>query len=150
MRNAAPGRPVSMTVRSHLFPFRTQKLSSLVPKIVGWTRPVKIGRCRLLKKQNPQGVILEGFCFACAPGGTVCIRRGHPGRCMMCMVCMVFRVCMMCMIAALGVSCISCKPCISCKSCKSCRTCRVIKPCKSCISCRGAGAGGFRMGRCMV
>ena len=150
MRNAAPGRPVSMTVRPHLFPFRTQKLSSLVPKIVGWTRPVKIGRCRLLKKQNPQGVILEGFCFACAPGGTVCIRRGHPGRCMMCMVCMVFRVCMMCMIAALGVSCISCKPCISCKSCKSCRTCRVIKPCKSCISCRGAGAGGFRMGRCMV
>ena len=26
--------PVSMTVRNHLFPFRTQKLSSLVPKIV--------------------------------------------------------------------------------------------------------------------
>ena len=50
--------PVSMTVRSHLFPFRTQKLSSLVPKIVGWTRPVKIGRCRrfssirLLKPQS--------------------------------------------------------------------------------------------------
>ena len=32
----------------NLFPFRTQKLSSLVPKIVGWKRPVKIGRCRLL------------------------------------------------------------------------------------------------------
>ena len=42
--------PVSMTVRFHLFPFRTQKLSSLVPKIVGWRRPVKIGRCRLLYK----------------------------------------------------------------------------------------------------
>ena len=41
-------RPVSMTVRFHLFPFRTQKLSSLVPTIVGWKRPVKIGRCRLL------------------------------------------------------------------------------------------------------
>ena len=40
--------PVSMTVRFHLFPFRTQKLSSLVPKIVGWRRSVKIGRCRLL------------------------------------------------------------------------------------------------------
>ncbi len=75
MRNAASGRPVSMTVRPHLFPFRTQKLSSLVPKIVGWTRPVKIGRCRLLEKRNPQGVILEGFCFACAPGGTVQIVR---------------------------------------------------------------------------
>ena len=35
-------------MRVHLFPFRTQKLSSLVPKIVGWRRPVKIGRCRLL------------------------------------------------------------------------------------------------------
>ena len=60
MRNAAPGRPVSMTVRPHLFPFRTQKLSSLVPKIVGWTRPVKIGRCRLLSsirllKPQPDG-----------------------------------------------------------------------------------------------
>ena len=44
--------PVSMTVRFHLFPFRTQKLSSLVPKIVGWRRPVKIGRCRLLLKNS--------------------------------------------------------------------------------------------------
>ena len=49
-----------MTVRPHLFPFRTQKLSSLVPKIVGWTRPVKIGRCRLLSsirllKPQPDG-----------------------------------------------------------------------------------------------
>ena len=45
-----------MTVRFHLFPFRTQKLSSLVPKIVGWKRPVKIGRCRLLlKSKQPTG-----------------------------------------------------------------------------------------------
>ena len=42
-----------MTVRFHLFPFRTQKLSSLVPKIVGWKRPVKIGRCRLLFYYGP-------------------------------------------------------------------------------------------------
>ena len=42
-----------MTVRFHLFPFRTQKLSSLVPKIVGWRRPVKIGRCRLLFLYGP-------------------------------------------------------------------------------------------------
>ena len=40
-------RSVSMTVRSHLFPFRTQKLSSLVPKIVSWKRRVKIGSRRL-------------------------------------------------------------------------------------------------------
>ena len=41
---------VTMTVRSHLFPFRTQKLSSLVPKIVRWKRRVKIGSRRLNKK----------------------------------------------------------------------------------------------------
>ena len=39
---------VTMTVRFHLFPFRTQKLSSLVPKIVRWKRRVKIGSRRLL------------------------------------------------------------------------------------------------------
>ena len=38
---------VAMTVRFHLFPFRTQKLSSLVPKIVRWKRCVKIGSRRL-------------------------------------------------------------------------------------------------------
>ena len=39
-----------MTVRFHLFPFRTQKLSSLVPKIVSWKRLVKIGSRRLEQK----------------------------------------------------------------------------------------------------
>ena len=43
-------RSVSMTVRFHLFPFRTQKLSSLVPKIVRWKRRVKIGSRRLKKR----------------------------------------------------------------------------------------------------
>ena len=43
-------RSVSMTVRFHLFPFRTQKLSSLVPKIVSWKRLVKIGSRRLEQK----------------------------------------------------------------------------------------------------
>ena len=37
---------VSMTLRVHLFPSRTQKLSSVVPKIVPWRRGVKIGRCQ--------------------------------------------------------------------------------------------------------
>ena len=35
-----------ITTRVHLFPFRTQKLSSLVPTILGWRRPGKIGRCQ--------------------------------------------------------------------------------------------------------
>ena len=52
-------RSVSMTVRSHLFPFRTQKLSSLVPKIVRWKRRVKIGSRRL--ESNPWEVSSQGF-----------------------------------------------------------------------------------------
>ena len=52
-------RSVSMTVRFHLFPFRTQKLSSLVPKIVRWKRRVKIGSRRL--KQKPSRIFLGGF-----------------------------------------------------------------------------------------
>ena len=35
-----------MAMRSHLFPYRTQKLSSSVSKILGWRRPGKIERCR--------------------------------------------------------------------------------------------------------
>ena len=49
-------RSVSMTVRSHLFPFRTQKLSSLVPKIVSWKRLVKIGSRRLEQKSSERNL----------------------------------------------------------------------------------------------
>ena len=44
--NAVAAKLVPMAVRVHLFPFRTQKLSSPVPKILGWKRPGKIGRCQ--------------------------------------------------------------------------------------------------------
>ena len=43
-----------MTLRVHLFPYRTQKLSSVVPKILGWRRPGKIGRCQH-KVKHPKG-----------------------------------------------------------------------------------------------
>ena len=45
-RNESKPLPVVMTERSHLFPSRTQQLSSPVPKVLGWTRPGRIGRCR--------------------------------------------------------------------------------------------------------
>ena len=47
LRKRFKAQPVPMTTRIHLFPCRTQKLSSFVPKILGWRRPGKIGRCRL-------------------------------------------------------------------------------------------------------
>ena len=43
-------RLVYITLRSHLFPSRTQKLSSAVPKILGGRLPGKIGLCQLLPK----------------------------------------------------------------------------------------------------
>ncbi len=44
-----------MTLRVHLFPYRTQKLSSVVPKIVLRRRGVKIGRCQHYKVSTQQG-----------------------------------------------------------------------------------------------
>ncbi len=48
---------VSMAMRSHLFPYRTQKLSSSVSKILGWRRPGKIERCRYKSKK----LVFTGF-----------------------------------------------------------------------------------------
>ena len=42
-------------MRSHLFPYRTQKLSSSVSKILGWRRPGKIERCRHTKGYSSAG-----------------------------------------------------------------------------------------------
>ena len=38
---------VTIALRSHLFSFRTQKLSSIALKVLGWTRPGRIGSCRI-------------------------------------------------------------------------------------------------------
>ena len=40
--------PVTIARRSHLFPSRTQKLSSLAPMILGGKLPGKVGRCRFI------------------------------------------------------------------------------------------------------
>ena len=73
-------RSVSMTVRFHLFPFRTQKLSSLVPKIVRWKRRVKIGSRRLEQKTLQKkfwGVFccLNGFRNFCRLLRVQCTKR---------------------------------------------------------------------------
>ena len=39
-------KSVLQTQRVHPFPFRTRKLSSAVPKILGWRRLGKIGQCQ--------------------------------------------------------------------------------------------------------
>ena len=75
---------VSMTVRSHLFPFRTQKLSSLVPKIVRWRRRVKIGSRRLAKplRRDPRGLFLliTPSALSFYPNKKVPCQESLPGR----------------------------------------------------------------------
>ena len=39
--------PVTMAKGSHLFPYRTQKLSLSAPMVLGWRRPGRVGRCRI-------------------------------------------------------------------------------------------------------
>ena len=45
---------VTLAVRSHLFSYRTQKLSSLAPKILCWRRHGKIGCCCIQKESIHQ------------------------------------------------------------------------------------------------
>ena len=45
-----------MTVSVHPFPSRTRQLSSLVPTILGWKRPGKIGRCQHEKNSPDFGL----------------------------------------------------------------------------------------------
>lgn len=45
-----------MTSGVHPFPYRTRKLSLIVPKILGWKRPGKIGRRQHLYSSIAQSV----------------------------------------------------------------------------------------------
>ena len=54
---------MSLAVRVHLFPFRTQKLSSSVPKILGWKRPGKIGRCQHKRSEKCANAHFSPFSF---------------------------------------------------------------------------------------
>ena len=44
--------PVMMKQRIHLFPFRTQKLSSALPKVLSHPRLGRIGNCRISLKND--------------------------------------------------------------------------------------------------
>ena len=55
--------PVTMAKGSHLFPYRTQKLSLSAPMVLGWRRPGRVGRCRIPKRKHPTKV----GCFLFVP-----------------------------------------------------------------------------------
>src|SRR3954468_8934168 len=48
---------VAMAKRSHPFPYRTRKLSSLAPMVVGGSPPVRVGRCQALRRASNLGVL---------------------------------------------------------------------------------------------
>ena len=43
---------VIIAKRIHLFPYRTQKLSSIAPKVVGGSLPARIGRCGAVHRKE--------------------------------------------------------------------------------------------------
>ena len=53
--------PVTIAGRRHLYPSRTQKLSSPALRILGGRLPGKVGRCRFERK----GTIETSFLFSC-------------------------------------------------------------------------------------
>ena len=53
--------PVIMAVRTHLFPFRTQKLSLLAPKVLVGRPTGRIGRCRISKNKRVTLLLLFYF-----------------------------------------------------------------------------------------
>ena len=55
--------PVVMAKGSHLFPYRTQKLSLSAPMVLGWRRPGRVGHCRIPKRKHPTYV----GCFLFVP-----------------------------------------------------------------------------------
>ena len=56
--------PVVMAKGSHLFPYRTQKLSLSAPMVLGWRRPGRVGHCRIPNKKHTTNVV----CFLFVPG----------------------------------------------------------------------------------
>ena len=54
--------PVVMAKGSHLFPYRTQKLSLSAPMVLGWRRPGRVGHCRIPNKKHTTFVVC--FLFA--------------------------------------------------------------------------------------
>ena len=82
--------PVAMTKGFHLFPFRTQQLSPSVPKVLGWTRPGRIGRCRIPYRSISIEVLLffiagDGIAWLAQPSPWLWwarhCRPGRIGRC---------------------------------------------------------------------
>ena len=58
--------PVTMAERPHLFPSRTQQLSSHASKVLGWKRPGRIDCCRSHKSPRTyvRGLLLYDYIMA--------------------------------------------------------------------------------------
>ena len=54
VRETCKNIPVVMAKGSHLFPYRTQKLSLSAPMVLGWRRPGRVGHCRIPNKKDTQ------------------------------------------------------------------------------------------------
>ena len=85
--------PVVMAKGSHLFPYRTQKLSLSAPMVLGWRRPGRVGHCRIpyekslrrslgLFSYRIDNDLLSGYLSQCAALYLASAKPGAPsGRC---------------------------------------------------------------------
>ena len=58
--NIVLSNSVAIAQRTHPYPYRTRKLSSVALMILGWWRPGKVGRCR--GREKPVEEIQQVFC----------------------------------------------------------------------------------------
>ena len=70
-RNPQAENPVTIARRSHLFPSRTQKLSSLAPMILGGKLPGKVGRCRFFIALMKDSLLTVFFLFCRNPAASL-------------------------------------------------------------------------------
>ena len=71
MENPQAENPVTIARRSHLFPSRTQKLSSLAPMILGGKLPGKVGRCRFFIALMKDSLLTVFFLFCRNPAASL-------------------------------------------------------------------------------
>lgn len=81
VRTTVQRLPVSMAMRFHLFSYRTQKLSSSAQRVLGWTRPGRVCRCRFPK--STQQTLCAFYFIVCR---SVSLLKANRCRCSHCFI----------------------------------------------------------------
>ena len=75
---------MTIASRIHLFSFRTQKLSSIALKVLGWTRPGRIGSCRIFLCSKFHKILRLLLCFLTSMTKRSISPKKHREPCLLC------------------------------------------------------------------